>query len=167
MSFTKLIIAFVLVLSVFWQDSSCGKSSKEKPPSNASPSVAPSVANNNSVTKPPAQGRAMTVGTWGGNGLTMEVTESGATLEFDCAHARIGEKIVLSSSGEFSVDGVFVLEAGGPIRLGQEPKEQPANFSGTSEGEKARLTVKLAANDDAIGTYELTLGKQGRLRKCK
>ncbi len=32
-------------------------------------------------------------GTWGGQSIAMEVTDAGATIEYDCAHGRITEKI--------------------------------------------------------------------------
>src|SRR5262249_26961162 len=57
-------------------------------------------------------------GLWGGEHVSMQVTVSDATLQFDCAHGYIGERIRLDAEGRFSVAGVFVREHGGPIGPG-------------------------------------------------
>ncbi len=105
-------------------------------------------------------------GEWGALGIAMEVTESGARLEFDCAHGTVSEPLLLDSDGRFDVKGFFFREHGGPIREGEEPKGEPVRYKGQVTGENMTLTVKPEGGDSPIGNFNLTHGKTGRLRKC-
>ena len=105
-------------------------------------------------------------GAWGGQGIALEVTESGARLEFDCAHGRIDEPMRLDANGQFGIRGLFFRERGGPVREGEESKGEPARYSGRVDGETMVLTVRLADRDVDIGTFTLVHGKPARLRKC-
>ena len=62
----------------------------------------------------------------------MDVSEKGARLEFDCAHGSIDAAIALDADGRFRADGVIVREHPGPVRVGREPKAEPAVYSDTS-----------------------------------
>lgn len=53
----------------------------------------------------PSQSRDLR-GTWGGEHIAMEVTDAGATIEYDCAHGRITEKIAPNPEGKFETKGV-------------------------------------------------------------
>ncbi len=105
-------------------------------------------------------------GPWGALGVSMEVAESGARIEFDCAHATIGEPLLLDSEGRFDVKGLYFREHGGPVREGEESKGQPVRFTGQVTGEDMTLTIKPEGSDTPIGSYNLAHGKTGRLRKC-
>src|SRR3979411_2412047 len=50
--------------------------------------------------------KGLPVGLWGGEHISMEVTGQGATVEYDCAHATIGQRIALDRRGRFDVPGV-------------------------------------------------------------
>ena len=104
-------------------------------------------------------------GTWGGEHIAMEVTDAGATIEYDCAHGRITEKISLNADGRFETKGFHTRERGGPVRQG-ENNERPAVYRGAIKDETMTLTVELAENNEAVGTFTLTHGKTGRIRKC-
>src|SRR6476646_10548734 len=54
-------------------------------------------------------------GVWGGEHIRLEVTDRGATIEYDCAHSTIDEPIFLNSKGNFDVKGKYTPEHGGPI----------------------------------------------------
>jgi hypothetical protein len=109
--------------------------------------------------------RAQT-GPWGALGIAMEVTESGARIEFDCAHGTISESILLDSEGRFDVKGLIFREHGGPIREGEESKGEPVRYVGQVTGDTIMLTIKSEGSDTAIGSYKLVHGKAGRIRKC-
>jgi hypothetical protein len=109
--------------------------------------------------------RAQT-GPWGALGIGMEVTESGARIEFDCAHGTISEPILLDSEGRFDVKGLHFREHGGPIREGEESKGEPVRYVGQITGDTMTLTIKSERSDTPIGSYELVHGKAGRIRKC-
>ena len=105
-------------------------------------------------------------GTWGGDHIALEVTENGASVEYDCAHGTI-DKISIDEHGGFSAKGSHVREGPGPIRVGHEASEQPATYTGTTDGKTLTLTVKLDGSKEDVGTFHLTHGVTGRIRKCK
>lgn len=104
-------------------------------------------------------------GTWGGEHIAMEVTDAGATIEYDCAHGRITEKIAPNTDGKFEAKGVHTRERGGPTRQGED-NEQPAVYRGSIKDETMTLAVELTQNNESVGTFRLTHGKAGRIRKC-
>jgi hypothetical protein len=106
-------------------------------------------------------------GTWGGQGIRIEVDEPGAEIEFDCARGRIPGPIAIDEKGGFEVQGVLVRESPGPIRVGHEPKEQPARYAGSVEEKTMTLRVMLTDSSETFGTYSLTQGSAGRVRKCR
>jgi len=104
-------------------------------------------------------------GTWGGEHIAMEVTDTGATIEYDCAHGRITERIAPEADGKFEAKGIHKRERGGPTRQGED-EGQPAIYRGSVKDETMTLTVEFAENNESIGTFTLTQGKTGRIRKC-
>ena len=104
-------------------------------------------------------------GTWGGQSIAMEVTDAGATIEYDCAHGRITGKIAPDAYGKFEAKGIHKRERGGPTRQGED-EGQSAVYRGSVKDETMTLTVELVENNEAVGTFTLTHGKTGRIRKC-
>jgi hypothetical protein len=117
----------------------------------------------NSNTQAPAD----LEGLWGGLHVSMEITNDGAEISYDCAHGSITEKIVPDSSGKFTVKGFHVKERPGPSREGEEPRSEAASYSGLIDGHTMTLTVTLPATNETIGTFTLTKEQMGRIRKCK
>jgi hypothetical protein len=107
------------------------------------------------------------LGTWGGEHVRLESTEHGGNLEFDCARGSIEETIAYDDRGRFAVKGTYVRQHPGPIRVGREPGGQPATYSGEIHGSAMTLRVALAAQDEPVGTYSLTHGQAGKIRKCR
>ena len=105
-------------------------------------------------------------GVWGGLHLHVEISESGATLDYDCAHGTITEKIVPDREGKFVLKGFHVKERPGPTREGDDTNGQPAIYTGSIDGETMTLTVRLSGSNEEIGAFTLTQGKTGRIRKC-
>lgn len=105
-------------------------------------------------------------GTWGGQGISMEVTDSGATLDFDCASGAITEAIALDNAGKFSVKGRFAPHRPGPTREDDDNQGQPATYSGVVDGENLTLTITLTKNSEKVGDFTLGHGKMGRIRRC-
>src|SRR5437764_14800124 len=66
------------------------------------------------------------VGVWGGAGVRIDVSESGAAVEYDCASGTIDQPIVADAHGRFSVRGTHVREHGGPVRVDETPDRPPA-----------------------------------------
>jgi hypothetical protein len=122
---------------------------------------------------------SLPTGQWGGPHVRLDVTEKGATAEFDCAHGTVDERIVPGADGSFSARGTFVGERGGPSRdtsavdesgrraaPGKHADGQAARYSGRVEGETLTLTVTLADSGRVVGTFTLKRGSAGRLFKC-
>ncbi|MCA1563462.1 MAG: hypothetical protein LC804_25490 [Acidobacteria bacterium] len=92
---------------------------------------------------------------------------AGAThLELDCAHGDIPARLAIDDRRQFNAPGTFVREHGGPVRIGEEPDSHPASYSGSVDGDRMRLTIRLTDTNETIGTFSLTRGVRGRVVKC-
>ncbi len=109
--------------------------------------------------------QAVLTGVWGGPGVSVTVTSSGATIEFDCAHATIAQPLMLDASGRFTASGIYVQEHGGPIAPGPEDSH-PAVYRGTVQGSTMGLTVTLTDTAQTVGTFTAVLGAAPRIVKC-
>lgn len=123
------------------------------------------------MRKPPGNDKPVTssvpVGTWGGEHVSMEITERGASVEFDCAHAAIDRKIILGGRGRFDVPGTYVEEHGGPLRENEQLNSYPARFTGQIKGKRMKLTVTHSDTKKIIGTFTLIYGGEPSLVKCR
>jgi hypothetical protein len=137
--------AFFLVTAILCQGESCGHSNMNGAPEKV-----------NSVPS----------GMWGGDHMALDVSESGARIEYDCAHGTINQPLVLDSSGSFDVKGSHVRERGGPVREGGEVDGQPARYTGSIQDQTMKITVTLTETKETVGTFNLTHGKTPRIRKC-
>jgi hypothetical protein len=104
---------------------------------------------------------------WGGNDINMEMTAQGADLEFDCASGSVLEPIKANAKGEFAVRGTYTPQHGGPITLANPPRELPATYKGTINGDTMWLEIMLADKDQQPQPFTLTRGKAGRVVKCR
>ena len=105
-------------------------------------------------------------GKWGGEHIGMVVSDSSATLEYDCAHGTIDEPIIPDDEGRFEVIGVHVFEHGGPIRIDEIPDEHPALYKGHIVGNEMTLILVLTDTDTEIDTFSLTRGVEPLIYKC-
>jgi hypothetical protein len=115
----------------------------------------------------PRAAQRIHAGAWGGEHISLQVSERGATVEFDCAHATITQRIVLDRRGRFSVAGNYFEEHGGPVRAGDESDGDAANFNGRVEGKTLKLNVTRAATGELIGNFTLTHLQEPALVKCR
>ena len=105
-------------------------------------------------------------GEWGGTHISMNVGDSSATIEYDCAHGEIPGPLNMDGEGKFELPGTFTPERGGPVRADETQPAQSATYSGTIKGNKMTLTMKVKGSDDAE-TFTLEKGKPADLFKCK
>jgi hypothetical protein len=105
-------------------------------------------------------------GKWGGEHIGIMVSDSSATLEYDCAHGTIDEPIIPDNDGNFEVIGVHVFEHGGPVRSNEVPDEHPALYKGNITGEKMTLILVLTDRKTEIDTFSLTRGVEPVIHKC-
>ena len=112
-------------------------------------------------------GGRVPIGAWGGQGVALQVTETGAHIEFDCASGEIAQPLMIDNDGRLAVDGVFVQERAGAIRVGEEPERKPARYSGRVDSKTMTLNVVLTESNETMGTFTLTRGADPRVRKCR
>ncbi len=118
------------------------------------------------VSPRPASGKPIGAGAWGSDHVSLLVTATGGTLEYDCAHGTIDQPFVVDSSGRFDLAGTHTREHGGPIRIGEKGDKRPARYTGTTDGRTMTLTVTLIGSHDPLVTFILTRGQTGRIVKC-
>ena len=111
--------------------------------------------------------KGLPVGLWGGEHISMEVTEQGATIEYDCAHATIEQRITLDRRGRFDVTGMQVQERGGPVRQGEQLTSYSVRFAGQVNGKRMKLSVRNSVSKSLVGVFTLVYGDEPKLRKCK
>lgn len=105
-------------------------------------------------------------GVWGGDHISMTVTDAGTHLEFDCAYGDISGALIPDSAGAVETVGTYVRERGGPIRLDETPESHPAQYNGRVTENTMQLTIRLVDRDVLVGTFVLTRGASGRVVKC-
>jgi len=105
-------------------------------------------------------------GKWGGEHIGIMVSDSSATLEYDCAHGTIDEPIIPDDDGKFEVSGVHVIERGGPIRSDEKLDEHPAIYRGHITGNKMALILLLTDTKTETDTFLLIRGAEPMIYKC-
>jgi hypothetical protein len=103
---------------------------------------------------------------WGGDHIEMEVTGSGARIEFDCAHGTIDEAVRVDRQGTFQANGTFTPERSGPSRDGDASRSAKATYSGTIADDTMTLRI-VVDGQDRDTTYLLARDRAGNLRKCR
>jgi hypothetical protein len=107
--------------------------------------------------------------TWGGRDISMEMMPQGATVQFDCASGVVLEPIKANAKGEFVARGTYTPQHGGPVTLANPPRDLPATYKGSIQGDTMQLQVLLADKykDQAPDPFTLTRGKSGRVVLCR
>lgn len=104
------------------------------------------------------------VGQWGGEHVRLSVSDTGGSVEFDCAHGTLDAPLNVDTEGRFSVPGTLVRE-GGPVVPGREGEKQSVRYSGRLDGSSMNLDLS-RDNGDRMGSFLLKLGDRGKLVKC-
>ena len=110
---------------------------------------------------------ALMPGVWGGEHIRFEVTESGAQIEYDCAHGTVEGKIVVDAQGRFNVYGMHYEEHGGPVRPGEDAAGYRVRLSGRVGGSLLKLTVTRAGTRKVVGTFNLARDREAMIVKCR
>ena len=108
---------------------------------------------------------ALLPGVWGGEHIRFEVTEGGARVELDCAHASAEGKVYVDGSGRFSAAATYQREHGGPVREEEEARGERVMLSGRVGGSIMSLTITRGRT--RVGTYTLTRGREAHVVKCR
>jgi hypothetical protein len=144
-SFSYSLCVFSLTLLALWQNGSC--------------------EGGNRVAMSQEQNR-VTAGNWGGQNALLEVSEDGARIRFSCARGSLEGPFALDSEGRFNAKGTFTAGVMGPLNEDDPPKSRPAAYSGVVRDKKMTLTVTVPDDKNEGGTFELTLGEPGHIRRC-
>jgi hypothetical protein len=160
-------LCFLLAVLMLWQ----GSSGKVSDTWSSSAGAQSNLSNTQSIQNPSSSGaspdlRPLSNGVWGGQGISLEVNGKGAEINYDCAHGSITGKIIPDRHGKFVGKGSHTRERGGPVREEGSSNGQSATYRGSIDGEVMTLVVTLSETDERIGTFTLTRGKIGRVRKC-
>ena len=131
-------------LFLIWQGNSCGHSTMEK-----------------SANKT----QRVAVGTWGGMHIIVTVTDEGASLVMDCARGTINEPLEIDANGRFDVGGLFMAETPGPAVQGEESRRK-VRYQGVVKSDSMELTIAATGRDEKLGSFNLTHGKLGKIRRC-
>lgn len=119
----------------------------------------------NKVDKPAIKTQRVVTGSWGGQHITLNVTEDSATATMDCAHGTINQPIEIDDAGRFEVRGTFTTETPGPLRSGGDDNRS-ARYTGTVKADVMTLTITSTNSDEVLGSFKLTHGQPGRIRRC-
>ena len=103
---------------------------------------------------------------WGGDHVEMEVTGSGARLEFDCAHGTIDDPLRVDPQGTFQAKGTFTPERSGPSRGDESSRAAKATYAGTIKDDAMTLRMVVDGQDREV-TYVLARDRRGNVRKCR
>lgn len=116
---------------------------------------------------PAAPTKAVLNGVWGGEHIRMEVNDSGAQIEFDCARGSISQPLLVDDKGRFKVQGIYIHQSPAPVAAdGALPASGTnATYVGTLSGSNLRLEVFIEGQDTPR-TFDLVEGDQGHLAKC-
>ena len=120
-----------------------------------------------SVQSKPRKMQRISIGTWGGPHISIEVGPRSATISYDCANGTIEGPLTIDSKGRFTWRGTHNREHPGPIRADEGSNGQRAIYTGKVKGDTMVLTVKLADTNEVIETFTLKRGGPGRVFKCK
>jgi hypothetical protein len=118
------------------------------------------------VVAPRSAVQTVSLGAWGGDHVSLLLTATGGTLEYDCAHGAIDQPFVIDSAGRFQLAGTHTREHGGPIRKDEKPDKHPARYTGAVDGDTMTLVVTLTDSNEVVGTFTLTRGRMARVVKC-
>ena len=105
------------------------------------------------------------LGGWGGQHIGLVVTDSGAKIEYDCAHGTIDQALV-TADGVFTALGTHYREHGGPVREGEPTDSHPARYDGRTDGKSMTLDVTLTDTGEKLGTFKLEHGASPTVFKC-
>ena len=103
-----------------------------------------------SASLPPNDG-FVALGTWGGDTAGMIVSDTAMHLHIGCTYGDVSGRVPLSTSGDFDVNGSYMLHAY-PIALGPAV---PARFVGHLVGRSMTITVTI---DDTVARQTVVKG---------
>jgi hypothetical protein len=105
-------------------------------------------------------------GDWGGTGIAMTVTDTGGSIQFDCADGTITSELRMKNDGSFRAEGTLTRNGPGPVRTDQTPVGRAVIFKGKVNGKSMSITMTDAKTGERLGEYVATHGQEPRLHRC-
>lgn len=105
-------------------------------------------------------------GSWGGDHISLVVTDTGSSAEFDCASGTISAPLVPDDAGKFAANGTFTPGRGGPILQGDTLPSHPARYTGQVTGNTMTLGIVETDSGTNIGTFTLQRGASAHVFRC-
>lgn len=105
-------------------------------------------------------------GNWGGEHIGMIVTDTGATIEYDCAAGKITGPLALGANGDFTWTGIHSPGHGGPSRVDEPPDDRPARYTGNATGSTMRITLTVLDGSIPPQAFALVRGGEAKVFKC-
>lgn len=110
----------------------------------------------------PSRLAVLPLGTWGGDEAGLVVGESEAHVHIGCTLGDLPAPIALDAGGGFDAAGTYNVDAF-PVDRGIR---HPARFTGTTDGSRLTLSVRLTDTGQGFGPVTLRLGAPPRMRNC-
>ena len=111
--------------------------------------------------------KAVPAGVWGGKGIRLTVTATGATISYDCDAGVIDGPLLIEPSGKFLAKGTHTFGRGGPRPPGTVARRtHTARYQGVVDGNTMRLAVELPDLQRHLGDFTLELGRRATLERC-
>jgi len=98
--------------------------------------------------------------------VSVQVTSTGGSLEYDCAAGVIEEPLRPDREGRFTAMGTHTPGHGGPIREGEIMPTVRARYDGQVERDEMSLLVTLTETGVRLGPFQLRRGTSGLLMRC-
>ena len=105
-------------------------------------------------------------GNWGGEHISLEITDSGVNIELDCAHAVVKSPLKPDQSGRFEFAGIYTQQIGGAVRQNAVNPSYRIKIAGQIRGKKMTLTIRRQSTGKSLGIFKLTQGKEPFIVKC-
>ena len=106
------------------------------------------------------------MGDWGGVGLSVHATASGAKILFDAARGAADGPLILDADGRFDVGGTLARDHPGPTRDGAAaPPAERVRYRGAIVGDTLSLEVVLPGSTTPVGPLKAVRGATARPRK--
>ena len=107
---------------------------------------------------------AVAKGEWGGSEVAMTVTETGATIQFDCANANITKQLRVKKDGSFVAERTFTRNGPGPVRI--DAQATLVAIKGKLAGKALTLHITDAKTRESLGDFTVRQGESVRLHRC-
>ena len=99
-------------------------------------------------------------GTWGAEGVILELDENGGRVGFPCADGTLEEPVTLDRENGFEVQGEMLI---GPVPV----RAVLAEYRGTVRNDRMDFRIVLVESGELFGDYELVKGFHPVIRHCQ